>query len=172
MTRLPTLLLHTAVLLCFFAMASCATDDAGTLDHTMPATDSAEITFVKQRVPDTCSVFAHLLITIPPALSADETRRSIERFGAEHGADLILLGLSRQSALSPETVTFRAYGPQTPYPFTTDWAGWKFGFSDWNKGGPLIDFGIAHLSGQEASFTIPVDIQAVLLSCPPAPGNS
>lgn len=166
MTRLQLPLLRVAVLLCFLGLTSCASRNPGELAHTLPATEHARITFEKQRIPDDCTVFAHLLITVPPALAADQTRQSIEQFGADHGADLVLLGLSRQSALSPETVTFRAYGPQTPYSFATGWAGWKFGFSDWNKGGPLIDFGVNHLSGGEATFTTPVDIQAVLLSCP------
>ncbi|MEE4314770.1 MAG: hypothetical protein V2J11_09715 [Desulfofustis sp.] len=172
MTRLQSSLLRAAVLLCVLGLTSCASRNPDELAHTLPATDAARITFEKQRVPDNCTVFAHLLITVPPTLAADQTRQSIEQFAAGHGADFVLLGLSRQSTLSPETEMFRAYGPQTPYPFATRWAGWKFGFSDWNKGGPLVDFGVNHLNGREATFTTPVDIQAVLLSCPAGPANN
>jgi len=166
MIRLRLPLLRFAVLLCFLGLTSCASRNPNVPTHVLPATDSARITFEQQQVPDDCTVFAHLLITVPPALAADQMRQSIRQLGADHGADLVLLGLSRQSTLSPETVTFRAYGPQTPYSFAERWAGWKFGFTDWNKGGPLVDFGLNHLSGDEAAFTTPVDIQAVLLSCP------
>ncbi len=166
MTRLQLPLLGAAVLLCFLGLTSCASRTPSAPVHALPATDNARITLEGRQIPDDCTVFTHLLVTVSPAVAADQTRQSIQQFGADHGADLILLGLARQSGLSPDTLTFRTYGPQTPYPFATGWAGWKFGFSDWNKGGPLVDFGLNHLSGGEAVFTTPVDIQAVLLSCP------
>ncbi|MBE0584495.1 MAG: hypothetical protein IH612_12155 [Desulfofustis sp.] len=166
MTRLHVPLIRAAVFVCLLGLAACSSRDPGTLPSVLPATDRAEISFEEQRVPSDCSVFAQMLITIPPAVAAEQTRQAVEQFAADSGADLVLLGLARQSAISPETVTFRSYGPRTPYPFATKWTGWKFGFADWNKGGPLVDFGINHLSGDSALFTIPIDVQAVLLSCP------
>jgi hypothetical protein len=166
MTRLQLSLIFTAVFVYLLGLTSCTSRDAGTLPSVLPATERARITFEEQRVPDDCTVFAQMLITIPPTLAADQSAQTIERFAADSGADLVLLGLARQSVTTPETVTFRSYGPQSPYPFATKWTGWKFGFSDWNKGGPLVDFGINHLSADNALFTIPIDVQAVLLSCP------
>jgi hypothetical protein len=132
---------------------------------------TSQLSFVETEVAADCEVFAHLIISVPATYTADHIRQSIERFGADHGADLILLGLARQAADTPETPGFALYGPQTPYSFRQAWPGWKFGFNDWHKGGPLLDFGITHLSGSQAPFTVPISIQAALLSCPSLHGN-
>ncbi|BDD89473.1 hypothetical protein DPPLL_38380 [Desulfofustis limnaeus] len=126
---------------------------------------------METEVTNDCEVFAHLIISVPATYTADQIRQSIEQFGADHGADLVLLGLARQAADAPETLDVVFYGPRAPYSFRQAWPGWKFGFTDWNKGGPLLDYGVNHLSGSQAPFTVPISIQAVLLSCPSPRGT-
>lgn len=158
-------LLVLAVVLCL-GLSSCSSLESRRLPHVLPAIDRARITFLEKNLPEDCEVFAHLIISIPAALPADQIRQSIEQFAAGSGGDLVLFGLTRQSTTSPAAVSFRFYGPTTPYSFKQKWVGWKFGFSDWNKGGPLVDLGSNHLIGPDAPFTSPIDTQAVLLSCP------
>ncbi len=133
----------------------------------MPATSSVQITLEKKRIPDTCDVFAQLIFTVPANITASALKKSIEQYAMSNGADFVLIGMTRESSDAPESVIFQTYGPKTPYSFKKSWLGWKFGFSDWNHGGALVDYGYDRLEGSEAVFDVPVEGQAVLLSCPP-----
>jgi hypothetical protein len=160
---------HPAVIatLLWLPLVSCSTQKAETLTTVMPATSSIEITLNERSIPDTCDVFAHLIITVPAGVSASSLKNSIEQYGMENGADFVLIGMTRESSDTPERVTFHPYGPKSPYSFKKRWLGWTFGFSDWNKGGDLVDFGHDRMTGDEPVFDQPVDGQALLLSCAP-----
>lgn len=153
-------------------LSSCSTGPTPLAPpHSRPAVNTPQLSFVETEVAADCEVFAHLIISVPATYTADQIRQSIDQFGAGHGAELILLGLARQAAKALDSPDFASYGPQTPYSFRQAWPGWKFGFTEWNKGGPLLDFGVNHLSGNQAPFTVPISIQAALLSCPSLRGN-
>ncbi len=154
------------VLLLPLLLPSCSSRHPAELPHAMKASDHVEVTFIERNVPDHCDVFAHLIVTIPANLSAETIRDDIEQLATTHGADYLLLGLARQSRVTTDHLVAQPYGPHVPYSFKNSWTGWKFGFSDWNKGGPLVDFGINHLTGGTAPFTVPIDVQAVFLACP------
>lgn len=159
---------HPAVMavILLLTLASCsAQQQEESLTIVMPATTSVEITLDKKRIPDTCDVFAQLIITVPAGISATDLKQSIEQYGMRNGADFVLIGMTRESNEDPESVIFKSYGPKTPYSFKKRWLGWKFGFSDWNSGGSLVDFGHNRLEGNKPAFDGAVDGQALLLSC-------
>jgi len=150
----------------WLTLVSCSTQQQEeSLTTVMPATSSVEITLDKKRIPDTCDVFAQLIITVPAGISATDLKQSIEQYAMRNGADFVLIGMIRESSEAPEMVMFRSYGPRTPYSFKNRWLGWKFGFSDWNSGGSLVDFGHNRLEGNMPAFDVAVDGQALLLSC-------
>ena len=151
----------------WISLVSCSTQRTESLSTVMPATSSVEITLDEKRLPDTCDVFAHLIITIPGGLSASAVKTSVEQYGMTNGANFVLIGMTRESNDSPDSVAFQSYGPKSPYSFKKLWLGWTFGFSDWNSGGALVDYGHDRMKGSEPVFDIPVDAQAVLLSCAP-----
>jgi len=150
----------------WLTLVSCsAQQQEESLATVMPATSSVEIILDEKAIPDSCDVFAQLIISVPASISAEELKQRIEQYGMRNGADYILIGMIRESSEDPENVIFRTYGPKTPYSFKTRWIGWKFGFSDWNSGGPLVDFGYNRLAGSKPAFDVPVDGQALLLAC-------
>ena len=146
---------------------SCSKDSAKTVTfaETLPPTSRVDISFSETQVPGQCRVFSHLLIDIPAKMAESEIRDQVTSFARNNGADHILVGMSRESNDNPEALTFRTYGPQTAYSFRKRWNGWKFGFKDWNSGGPLIGYGHDHTDSDQAAFNVPIKVQAVLLTC-------
>ncbi len=148
-------------------LVSCSEKQSQLPATVMPATNSVQITLDEKSIPDACDVFAQLIITVPADITASALKRSIELYAMNNGADFVLIGMTRESNDEPEQVIFQTYGPKTPYSFKKRWLGWKFGFSDWNHGGSLVDYGHDRLEGSEAVFDVPVEGQALLLSCTP-----
>lgn len=164
----PKIIHHILAALCTVSIiTSCAEKKTERPLTVMPVTSSVEITLDETRIPDTCQVFGHLIIIIPAQKTIADVTTAIRRYGMNNGADFILIGLTRESTEEPGSVLFQTYGPETPYSFKKRWLGWKYGFSDWNSGGPLIDYGHDRIGNDNAPlFDVPVDAQAVLLSCP------
>ena len=100
-----------------------------------------------------------------------EIKSKVEQFGMKNGADYILIGMVRESSEGVDDIFFRSYGPQSPYSFKTRWQGWRFGFRDWNGGGPLVDYGHNRLAGDKPAFDTEVTAQMVLLSCQLGPNS-
>jgi len=149
------------------SLISCTTNtpDPVSLAQMYPATSQVNITFNEAEIPGQCRVFSHLLVSIPPATPESEIKQRAERFAMENGADYILVGMARESDEDVEEITFRSYGPQSPYLFKTRWQGWNFGFRDWNSGGPLVDYGHNRLWSDNPAFDIEVTVQVALLNC-------
>lgn len=152
-----------------FTISSCATEQSHTIANLLPAVSHTEITFDEKQIPEQCNVFAHLIISVPAGLSEADVKADVSQYAMDNGADYVLVGMTRESANDPETVIFRFYGPAQPYSFKKHWTGWKFGFKDWNSGGPLVDYGHDRMNGTKPAFDIPVDALAVLLTCQVGP---
>lgn len=166
MGRFHSFIILAAISLFCLCLTSCSSREPVELLHMMPPTPQASITFDERQVADDCTLFAQIMVSVPGTLSGTGIKHDIEQFGAQNGADLVLLGLARINNESPETIEFRAYGPKTPYLFKSRWSGWKFGFSDWNKGGELVDFGSNYLETRDVTVYSSIIIQAAMLSCP------
>jgi len=152
---------------CMFLFTSCALNKPPplTFAEKLSPTSRVEISFNERQIPDQCRVFSHLIISIPAKLTEKEIKTGVEQFAMSHGADYLLVGMARESDSETESISFQTFGPVTPYSFKKRWAGWKFGFSEWNSGGPLVGYGYDNTSGDNAAFDVPVDVQAALLTC-------
>ncbi|THB76042.1 MAG: hypothetical protein D6B25_10675 [Desulfobulbaceae bacterium] len=148
-------------------LANCSTVEIpeNTVINPQQPTGAVVLTFDESTVPDHCKVFSHLIFTVPPDLSKKAVRTKIETFAKSHGSDYLLIGLARESSKSTTSIIFKEYGPSKPYLFSRQWTGWRFGFSDWTGGGPLMDYGYNHIQGEGAVFDRQVDVQAIMLSC-------
>jgi len=171
-TTKPLFSLITAGLLCL-PLVSCSSKspELVSISHTFPPTSQVHITFDEREIPGQCRVFSHLNVFIPDGMRETEIKASVETFAMENGADYILVGMARESDEEPDTITLRSYGPDTPYLFKSRWSGWKYGFSDWNNAGPLVDYGHDRLSHDEAAFDTEVIVQLILLNCQVGPAR-
>ena len=166
MARANRFYLSVIVAIIAFSVASCTPKPTQTTIATiLPATSHVEITFDERQIAEQCRVFAHLLIAIPANLSEIAIKEEVERYAMENGADYVLVGFVRENLDDPETMTFTSYGPSQPYLFTQQWAGWKFGIRDWNRGGQLVDYGYDRMKREKSPFDMPVTVQALLLTC-------
>ncbi len=149
------------------SLVSCTKDTPGpvSLAQTFPATSQVTITFNENEIPGQCRVFSHLLVSIPPSTPESEIKERVEQIGMKNGADYILVGMARETEEDIDDIYFRSYGPQSPYSFKTRWEGWKFGFRDWNKGGPLVDYGHNRLWSDNPAFDTEVTAQLAFLNC-------
>lgn len=154
-------------------LISCAAEKPQAIspDHMFPATSQVAVSFDENAIPDQCRVFSHLMISVPPGLSEKKVKKEVEGFGMSYGADYILVGMARESDDSVDALSFKTYGPRTPYLFKTDWHGWKFGFRDWNSAGQLIDYGHNRTSSDAPAFDTDAIVQAILLSCQLGPSR-
>jgi hypothetical protein len=148
-------------------LAGCATSPPEYKGFTFPATAKIQVVFQEKDVPAQCSVFSHLIIDTPTGLTGKEIGERITRFAQSKGADIIYVGLSRQSSDEPKDFEFFTYGPKNVYKFGTDWFGWKFGFDNWEDGGSIVGFGYNSWNDNTNHYSFGMKIQAVLLRCQP-----
>jgi len=89
------------------------------------------------------------------------------REAGEKGANQILVGMAReQMGKRQGSFRFDYFGPKYPYPFPQGWMGWKFGFEQWNKAGPLLGFGLDSWGNPARHYDSSLMIQALFLRCP------
>lgn len=147
-------------------LTGCFTDTARYEGISFPRTTSSNITFQEKTIPGNCTAFAHLLMYTKMPSTGKEISTAMHREAEEKGADLILVGMSRE--LESEELDenrFKYYGPQYAYTFNKTWLGWKFGFDEWNNGGPLVGLGARVWGNQDISFDSTLLVQAVFLHC-------
>jgi hypothetical protein len=142
---------------------------SGTTEYeglTFPKTTASEITFQENSIPADCTAFSHLLMHTKMHSSGKDISVVIHREAEEKGANLILVGMSRE--MGDEELTenrFDYYGPQYAYNFNKTWLGWKFGFDEWNDAGNLVGLGTDTCGNSDVSFDNTLLIQAVFLRC-------
>jgi hypothetical protein len=159
-TKLFSLLFLTTLL------SSCF---SGTTEYeglSFPKTTASEITFQEHSVPADCSAFAHLLMNTKMHSSGKDISVAMHQEAEEKGANLILVGMSREM-IDEELAEnrFDYYGPQYAYTFDKTWLGWKFGFDEWNDAGNLVGLGAYIWGNSDISFDNTLLIQAVFLRC-------
>jgi len=98
--------------------------------------------------------------------TGQEISTAMHREAEERGADLILVGMSREMPGEDlDENRFDYYGPQYAYTFNKTWLGWKFGFDEWDDAGNLVGIGTNAWGNTEISFDNSILVQAVFLHC-------
>ncbi|MGB5685287.1 MAG: hypothetical protein WBM35_05720 [Candidatus Electrothrix sp.] len=132
-----------------------------------PASDKVVLTFQDQQVPVSCRVFAHILVHIPEGSTGKVLARAIEAEAMTRGADMLLIGGTRQAkddqGPAPD---FSYYGPAHPYKCRDNWSGWKFAYEKWVNQGEWVAMGYNEWGNPDTRFNAPLIIQAAFLRCP------
>jgi hypothetical protein len=132
---------------------------------TYPATVSVQTIFDPEQVPAECTVFAHLLVSTPADINGKSIAQAVEQEAMRYGANLLLIGRSRQAKKEEEQMSFVYYGPDQSYNCKDRWCGWKFGYEDWVNQGSWATVGYEEWNKNEAWFSTSLVIQAAFLRC-------
>jgi len=147
-------------------LSACFSKQAGFTGVHFPPTEQVDITFQTSTVPSSCQGFAHLNTLTAGPTSGLDIQEAMIREARARGADLILVGMAReQRGKRQNEFRFNYFGPKYPYPFPQGWMGWKFGFEQWNKAGPLIGFGLDNWGNPASHYDSSLMIQVVFLLC-------
>lgn len=158
-TKFPLLLLT-------IFLAGCWSSPSGYEGIRFPKTSASAVTFQETDIPDHCSAFAHVLMNSKMQSTGKELRDALTREASDKGANLILVGMSREMEEEElEENRFDYFGPEYAYDFNKTWLGWKFGFKEWSKANNLIGLDAAAWENNEMSFKNSLLIQAVFLRC-------
>lgn len=130
-----------------------------------PPTDTVESVFQRAQVPEQCRIFAHLLVTMPAQQTGRQFVDSVSAEAKAKGADMMLIGQSRQCTSETELV-YSYYGPDREYRIG-EWPGWNFGFAEWQKQGAWANIGFEEWGNGQVRFDYPVVMQVVFLRCRP-----
>ena len=131
-----------------------------------PSTSKVFVTFQEEKVPAQCKAYSHLLVTTIPNVTGKQIQQEIVTNAKQQGADMLLIGIARENFDEDlEEFVFSNYGPKKAYAFQKRWAGWKYGFKDWNHGGEIVSFGFRAWDEDETPFNSGLIVQAVYLTC-------
>ena len=153
------------VLTVLFLVAGCGgKDTTGYRGKTYPATSKVIPTFQPGQVPVSCRVFSHLLVWLPRDSNGKMIADSLEKEAMAHGADMLLIGESRQ-AEDDRGLDFVYYGPDREYKCRDKWCGWKFGYDVWGIQGDWVTLGYQEWGNSDVSYEYPIVLQAAFLRC-------
>jgi len=161
----PLLACATLLLLAGCGGSETDTEKTGRLP-TYPPTTRVQAIFQPKQADPGCRVFAQLLVTIPAHVNGAEIKDRVEKEARSRGADMILVGESRQME-DDEGFTFAYYGPGKEYLCTEKWCGWKYGYDAWEEQGPFVGLGYPEWGNANVNFDSPVMLQAAFLRCRP-----
>ncbi|HBI15733.1 MAG TPA: hypothetical protein DDY20_09510 [Desulfobulbaceae bacterium] len=149
--------------LTLLVLAACAGKETSPSGISYPPTDKVESLFRLAQVPEQCRVFAQLFVTLPAQHTGQQFVEAISTEAQARGADMMLIGQSRQSNTVSE-LAFTYYGPDREYRIN-DWPGWNFGFEEWRKQGAWANIGYEEWGNGQVRFDYPVVLQVALLRC-------
>ncbi len=150
-------------------LTSCGSRETVYEGISFPKTSSPKITFQEDTVPENCSAFAHLLLNTKINSSGQDIAEAILSEAGEKGANLVVIGRTRETDEQLEKNRFDYYGPEYAYNFNKTWLGWKFGFDAWSKAGNLLGLGIESWGKPSVIVNKSLLIQTVFLRCEDKP---
>ena len=157
---------HFSLLFLAALLSGCFSPASQYQGVSFPKSMSSNVTFLENTIPQECTAFAHLLMNTKMQSTGEEISSAMHREAEERGADLILVGMSREMpGENLDQNSFDYYGPEYAYTFSKTWLGWKFGFNEWNDAGDLVGIGSKVWGNPEISFDNSILIQAVFLHC-------
>jgi hypothetical protein len=130
---------------------------------TYPPTDKVEAVFQKSRVPASCRVFANLYATMPAGSSGQQFVEAVSDEARSKGADIILVGQSRQCTTESE-LNFTYYGSNREYKIR-DWPGWSYGFEEWQEQGDWTGIGYKEWGSNDIHYDYPILLQVAFVRC-------
>jgi hypothetical protein len=158
--KLFSLLLFTTLL------SGCWSSSAPYDGIKFPKTTHSQKTFLEEEVSSDCTAFAHLLMSSKTHSNGKDIASAMHREAEDKGANLVLLGISRELPDAELTENqFNYYGPEYPYVFKRTWLGWKFGFDEWDEAGFLTNLGADSWGNGNTTYDNSLIIQAVFLHC-------
>ena len=148
-----------------FLVSGCGgKDNTAYKGEKYPATSKVIPSFQPEQVPVSCRVFSHLLVWLPQDSNGKTITLAIEKEARAHGADMLLIGGSRQ-AEDDNGLEFIYYGPEKEYKCRDKWHGWKFGYDVWGEQGDWVNLGYKEWGNGAVSFNFPIVMQAAFLRC-------
>ncbi len=165
----PYCFLYFVLFFSLLPLVSCTSKPIDYQGITYPPTQEVKFTFQERAIPIECKVFSHGIVSTPVETTSLHIKNAISDDARHKGADLVFLGLARTlpQSKSPKTFVFRDFGPQREYLFKKNWAGWKFGFSQWSKGDELVSLGYDNYAASQLVYESGLMIKHVLLRCQP-----
>jgi hypothetical protein len=154
------------VITLLFFLSACTSSGVVYKGIKYPETNTVQISFQEDNIPDECTAFAHILLKTKINSDGEEIAHIMEEEAKAKGANRILVGMSREyNGRKLETDRFDYYGPEYSYIFKKNWLGWKFGFDEWNEGNRLVGLGADAWENSNTIFRNSLLIQAVFLRC-------
>jgi coenzyme F420-reducing hydrogenase delta subunit len=148
----------------FFVVSCGGTDTTAYKGAKYPPTTTVIPAFQPDQVPVNCKVFAQMLVWLPAQSTGKTIARAIEQEARAHGADMVLIGGSRQ-AEDDKGISFIYYGPRQQYKCRDKWCGWKYGYDVWADQGQWLSLGYGEWGNGDAVFDVPLVIQVAFLRC-------
>ena len=155
------------MLCCIVALASllgaCSGHNTGYVGKQYEPTEKVVPVYQAGQIPKSCRVTAHLLVNLPPKFSGQNSADAISDEAKLRGADVVLVGQSRQSE-DGEQLSFTYYGPAQEYGVER-WSGWKFGYDKWEDQGEWVNIGYTEWGNSSVEFDYPIMLQLAFLRC-------
>ncbi len=120
--------------------------------------------FHPSQAPPACRVFAELIFIVPERETAEQMREKLIGEAMARGADIVLVGQSRQMEDNGE-YGFIYLGPVQEYPCLAGWHEWGHGFEIWKDQGEFVSLGFKEWGSPDINFDFPVLIKTVFLRC-------
>jgi hypothetical protein len=153
-----------AVTVLFLVSGCGGKDSTGYSGEKYTPTTKVIPSFQPMQVPVSCKVFSHLFVWLPAGSNGQTIAQSVEKEAKAHGADMVLIGGSRQ-AEDDKGLEFAYYGPDQVYKCRDKWCGWKFGYQTWSKQGDWVSLGYKEWGNSNVTFDVPLVMQAAFLRC-------
>lgn len=144
-------------------LSACAAPKTDYTGANYPPTDQVESIFQISQAPQSCRVIGQLFAAMPAGMPTAEFDGQITTEAKSRGADLMLIGESRQCT-TQSALKYSYYGPKREYK-VADWHGWSFGEEEWGKQGNWTAIGYNEWAKNDVRYDYPVLTQVAFLRC-------
>lgn len=147
------------------ALVGCAdTAPSNDLRPQYPQTEEVALLFQAGQAQPSCRVFAELFAFFPADVSAATIATVLMDEARARGADVLLIGQSRESA-KDEGLYLLYLGPQREYAMDRGWSDWISGYDIWKKQLGWRSLGHGEWGREDVLYPVPLTVQAALLRC-------